>query len=289
MPCPVVLLGVVEESHRVADAYLFYALDVKACFPGNGEELREAVLQYEQHISPKAVGWYRLLTPSGLNFVSDPAILHSFGDMTDHDILQIAICKTEPFQAGSNQVLDMRNGFQRHYPCRDRRQLIEALADALLDFDRTLRGIAKAPKALRDNTLHSIGHIGILIQHFIEHRKMVHIPAHSPLRYKRNRDILKEVMGSIFDIFGMFTLADWARIGQRFQRTAFDECLANMHKAFKDYGPQKAYVDKAIYKSLSVILVRLAVDQTLDLAATPSALERRLQRYRHSLATSLGE
>jgi len=35
--------------------------------------------------------------------------------------------------------------------------------------------------------------------------------------------------------------------------------------------------------------VRLAVDQTLDLAATPSALERRLQRYRHSLATSLGE
>ena len=79
----------------MADEYLFYALDVKACFPGNGEELREAVFQYKQHISPKAVGRYWLLTPSGLNFVSDPAILRSFGNMTDHEILQIALCKTE--------------------------------------------------------------------------------------------------------------------------------------------------------------------------------------------------
>jgi hypothetical protein len=266
---------------------LFFSLDLQTCFPEGPRDFLNGYAQYGPQIRPRGVGAYAVTHADGtVSSIAHRALLQAADEspeydvLTDHEVLQLALLHTAPFQTEVSKVRDVRH---RHhaFTCGNRPELIAALAEALLVFDHRSRILTAIPQDLYDKAVEGVQLIGVVFQDFAERRKQIPLRfTNSALRHKSSRAMMRDIMGGLVELIHTYGPAGFVHAVRPHWWDAFDTLIHAMHTGFTVHGPPKShYPHKAIFAAISPILECFKVHTPERPALTPGALQQRWQRY----------
>jgi hypothetical protein len=227
--------------------------------------------------------------------------------INDHGLIQFCLLNSalfnfdDAFLPSTNRIRNLCT--DQLGKCRERSKLIDALAEALLNYDRHSAQEDIAEPHLRWNqTQKEFHHVRHVLFTFLRLRDKKDFPVHPRLRHLRKSAITKacETIATVIDTlrpkdykaicqdefqllktWGSFTTYSPETRTFYAPATRNPDLLRHMHTAFKDHGPERNYTQDAIFRAIATIYIAFGLEEDNGLPTVAGRLLKRFQRSSH--------
>ena len=225
------------------------------------------------------------------------------GKFNDLGFLQLCLYHTVLFQfegafaQENSQIRDLRTDLRRA-ACQNRSQLVEVLADLMMQYDSNCAHLHVAEPYLRKAEMQrALNQIRSTLTAFLALRSQNNVPENPALRHL-HQTAVNAAYDTIDGILRALTIADYSAICHYefqffhenlllvnhdtkdifFAHTLDNDLLVRMCTAFHDYGPSHNYPRQAVLHAMAAILIAFGLEEG-ERPQVAQRLQRRLHRY----------
>jgi hypothetical protein len=267
-------------------------LDIQSCWPNSEAD----VVRYTQQVTPRGREAHAAQVPESTTSTAtapEPVrdwVLKSLGQifrpnenkedvLGPNGVLQVCLLAMEPFQGC--RIEEIRDGripitdlSQRTFPCQNRPLLIEALAEALLNYEESLCHLTEDQRTLPGYFKEGLDRVTVGVKFYADlcARRVLHDKPVTPASVMRNLNNVTKALEAL-------PPAVYQQEAERIKQAYKEQLLLAMCDAFQRYGPPAPHYRKAVvHYSLAVILRRLGIEQAPNHEQIASRISKRLAR-----------
>jgi hypothetical protein len=229
----------------------------------------------------------RAVTAKGLSYASLPSLDHPPEvTLSRHGLLQIALQRIDPFrQCSDAEVEDRRVTAVEAKRCRNRPLLLEALADALLAYEDTLRTLEADAQGMPDRMNEALSILDLGADVYFDSRARRTLPT-PPLKPPLRREKVTEARQTYEKIKQALTPEVWLKVAGITSTHYQTQLCLRMRDAFHTYGPTlREFPNDSIVYAIALILWHFKVEPGTNIDAIADRIQKRIERNQDAPAS----